>query len=444
MASRSGSASKSGNSRGRLNRKSISVDETEANPEGNEGRFNRKDKSTAETPTNREGKYNYWIPRKTEILLKLVNAELEAKDYAIRLPDNPGKRRIEEKYYEMTGDKIVFYPEMSNRLDYMRRLRYHYNLLLERTGIHVNPMGQIEMSQSWWDDRIAEAGKNGKFVKVLQSKPLPFKELLDQIYGEHDLDQDVRFSPFMLGEHIQQTQVEEASDDEIAVGETADDNGIQVAFEPMNLRVSDDEVPTREQVQCSPPHANRSSMCVRSAPTKRTNRRRVNFETQIQSGFQRMEESRTSLLDVFRSRHHQKATFGDALAVLETLEIEPMGKFWWAANGLLMNDEDIRDGFMKLRSEENKIRYLERLIGVDRFGDPCQIINLRETSNIPTSSIAVSHSHMAGFNTSASTSFGPGLGMFETTSSATSFTSLLGVLPPSSIGLSSGYGSHLA
>lgn len=152
-----------------------------------------------------------------------------------------------------------------------------------------------------------------------------------------------------------------------------------------------------------------------------------------------MEESRTSLLDVLWSRHHQKATSGDALAVLETLEIEPMGKFWWAANGLLMK----RDGFMKLRSEENKIRFLERIIGVDRFGDPCQIINLRETSNIPTSSITVSHSQMAGFNTSASTSFGPGLGMFETTSSATSFSSLLGVLPTTSIGLNSGYGTSL-
>lgn len=79
------------------------------------------------------------------------------------------------------------------------------------------------------------------------------------------------------------------------------------------------------------------------------------------------------------------------MALLETLDVVPMGSFWWAASGLLMKDEEIRDGFMKLRSEENKIRFLERLSGVDRYGDPCQIINLRETSNTLTSSARMGH-----------------------------------------------------
>ncbi|VVB15595.1 unnamed protein product [Arabis nemorensis] len=306
----------------------------------------------------------------------------------------------------MTGDKILFEPEMRN----------------------------IEMLKPWWDDRIAEFGSNGKFVKVLQSKPLPFKELLEEIYGQHDLDQDDRYSPFMRRERIQQMQEEEASDEEIAVCETPE----EISFDPSNIRASDDEFPTREQVQRSSPRVNRSSMRVRNTSTKRPNRRRVNFETQIQSGFQRMEDSRTNLLDVLRSRHHQKATFGDSLAVLETLQIEPIGKFWWAANGLLVKDEDIRDGFMKLRSDENKTQFLERLSGVDRYGDPCQIINLKETCNTPTSSVPITHSQMAGFNTTASTSFYPGLGLFETRSSGTSFSALLGTPTPNLLGSSSG------
>ncbi|VVB01753.1 unnamed protein product [Arabis nemorensis] len=46
-----------------------------------------------------------------------------------------------------------------------------------------------------------------------------------------------------------------------------------------------------------------------------------------------------------------------------------------------MNDEDIRDRFMKLRSEENKICYLQRLAGVDRLGKSCDLINLRVMSS---------------------------------------------------------------
>ncbi|CAN6999311.1 unnamed protein product [Brassica oleracea var. botrytis] len=176
----------------------------------------------------------------------------------------------------------------------------------------------------------------------------------------------LRYSPLMLWEHIQQMQTEEASDDETTVGETAQDSGIRIPSEPISLLASDDEFPTREEAHRSPPRANKSILCVQSTSTKRTNRRRVNFETQIQSGFQRVEESRTNLLDVLRSRNHQKSTFGDALALLETLDVVPMGSFWWAASGLLTKDEEIRDGFIKLRSKENKIRFLERLSGVDR------------------------------------------------------------------------------
>ncbi|CAN6811793.1 unnamed protein product [Brassica oleracea] len=169
-------SSKSGN-KSRLNRKDKSSGETSTTREGNGGRLNRKDKSIDETPANRAGKYNYWIPRKTEFLLNLVNVELKAKDYAIRLPDNPAKKRIEEKYFEMTGDKIIYEPEMRNRLDYMRRLRHHYNMLINRTGVRVNPTTeQIEMPSSWWDDRIAEAGTtNGKFIPSVAKQTSSFQ-----------------------------------------------------------------------------------------------------------------------------------------------------------------------------------------------------------------------------------------------------------------------------
>lgn len=162
-------------------------------------------------------------------------------------------------------------------------------------------------------------------------------------------------------------------------------------FVNLNLSASDEEEPrilrspvrsSREASRHSPYTSRRSSSGVRStSSTRRAYTRRSNFEAQIDGRFQQMEESRGQLLDTVRSRNNPKPTYGDALAVLESLPIEPMNTFWWEANKLLMNDEDIRDGFMKLKSEENKIRHLERLSGVDRYGNPCELVNLRVASS---------------------------------------------------------------
>ncbi|CAH2047363.1 unnamed protein product [Thlaspi arvense] len=205
---------------------------------------------------------------------------------------------------------------------------------------------------------------------------------------------------------------------------------------------SDDDFPrasqsaiaaTREQLRSSPSRTNKSTLCARKSTTRRPNRKRINFESQVQTGFERLEESRTSLLDVLRSRHNSKATFGDAVAVLETLPVQPMRKFWWEANRLLMNDEDVRDGFMKLQSEENKIQFLENLTGVDRYGYPIDIINLRGTSSSATTSLPSMHLQIAGINTNASSSFSQGYGMFDMCSSGTTFSFLLGVVPSPNI-----------
>ncbi|CAH2047172.1 unnamed protein product [Thlaspi arvense] len=389
-------------------------------------RSKRKDKSTDEP------KY-IWNSRYTESFLELVNNELKAKGYVIRLPDNPGKRRVEEKFYEMTGVKLSWEPEMKSRINYMRKLWHHYSILVNRTRVSADStIGKINMSEGWWNDIIAEFGNNGKFVRVLQSKPLPFKELLDQIYSKHDVEQDDRYSPHTLRTHLQQTLDEGASDDDIGVDETAEDNTTQT---PLDL-TSEDEFPragqsptptTRERVRSSPSRTNKSSLRVRKVTTTHTNRRRIHFETQVQAGFQRLEESRTGLLDVLRLQHNPKATFGDALVVLESLTVEPMGKFWWAANKLLLNDEDARDGFVKLRSEDNKIQFLEKLTGIDRYGLPCDIINLKGPNSFTTPYVPATHSQMAGTDTNASSSFGARYGLFETSSSGTSFSTLLGL-----------------
>ncbi|CAH2047184.1 unnamed protein product, partial [Thlaspi arvense] len=377
-------------------------------------RSKRKDKSTDE-PKN---------SRYTESFLELVNNELKAKGYVIRLPDNPGKRRVEEKFYEMTGVKLSWEPEMKSRINYMRKLWHHYSILVNRTRVSADStIGKINMSEGWWNDIIAEFGNNGKFVRVLQSKPLPFKELLDQIYSKHDVEQDDRYSPHTLRTHLQQTLDEGASDDDIGVDETAEDNTTQT---PLDL-TSEDEFPRAGQ---SPTPLLQENVYVARHPVQINQAcvfGRIHFETQVQAGFQRLEESRTGLLDVLRLQHNPKATFGDALVVLESLTVEPMGKFWWAANKLLLNDEDARDGFVKLRSEDNKIQFLEKLTGIDRYGLPCDIINLKGPNSFTTPYVPATHSQMAGTDTNASSSFGARYGLFETSSSGTSFSTLLGL-----------------
>ncbi|KAL1202546.1 hypothetical protein V5N11_020463 [Cardamine amara subsp. amara] len=403
--------------RGRSKGKGKSTDE----PERSKG----KDKSTDEP------KY-VWSPRYTEIFLELVNNELKGKNYAVRVPDNPGKKRIEENFYERTGEKLTWKPEMKNRIDYMRTLWHINSILINRTGISVINE-KINMPELWWNDRIAEFGKNGRFVRVLQSKPLPFKEILDEIYSKHDVEQYDRYSPHTLRVHLQQSQNEGGSDDDVEVDDGSEDNGSEI---PLELS-SDDEFPsdgpsptptTKEQAQSCPFRINRSNLGVRKTTIRRPNRKRNNFETQVQTRFQPLEESRTGLLDVLWSRHNPKASFGDALAELELLAVKQMGKFWWEANRLLMNDEDVRDGFMKLRSEEYKIQFLERLVGIDRYGLPCDIINLRGPASIITP-VPATHSQMAGISNIASSSYCPGYRMFEMSSSGTSFSTLLGLSP---------------
>ncbi|KAH0850022.1 hypothetical protein HID58_095859 [Brassica napus] len=149
-----------------------------------------------------------WKDRNCQVMLELVIAELRAGDYRSRMPDAAAKKRIENKYFELVEEKICWDPEITNKIGYLHKLWSINGQLIKRTGVAVDQStGQINMMQTWWADRIAvRIWNKGKFVSVLQKKPLPFKDLLDQIFGEHDVEQDERYSPHMLGQHIQQIQ----------------------------------------------------------------------------------------------------------------------------------------------------------------------------------------------------------------------------------------------
>ncbi|KAG2249755.1 hypothetical protein Bca52824_089383 [Brassica carinata] len=138
---------------------------------------------------------------------------------------------------------------------------------------------------------------------------------------------------------------------------------------------------------------------IQSMSSRRLARRKTSFETQVESGFQRVVDTRQEFLEELRSRKIQKITYGDATSVLEKLPIEQLGVFWWAANKLLKNDADIREAFVKLENEEIKIKYMESLLGIDRHGSPCNQVDLLTTSQNHFQSVRTGGSTAIGANT---------------------------------------------
>ncbi|CAN6933568.1 unnamed protein product, partial [Brassica oleracea] len=251
---------------------------------------------------------------------------------------------------------------LNSKIGYLPKLWNIHGQLVKRTGVAVDPSsGQIDMMETWWSDRIAEyGGTKGRLVHVLQKKPLPFTDLSDQIFGEHDVDQDERYSPHMLGLQLQQVQP------------TLDVDGITMVDQMQETQTAEQIVDLTSDQGC-----NRS---IRSMSSSRLPRRKTSFETQVESEFQRVVDTRQEFLEELRSRKIQKITYGDATSVLEKLPIEQLGVFWWAANKLLKNDADVREAFLKLENEEIKIKYMESLLGTDRHGSPCNQVDLLTTS----------------------------------------------------------------
>ncbi|KAF8104802.1 hypothetical protein N665_0167s0017 [Sinapis alba] len=207
--------------------------------------------SSGEARTTTDGEQLYmWKDKSCEVMLELVIAELKADDYRSRMPDNI------------------------------------HGQLVKRTGVAVDPSSrQINMMETWWSDRIAiyflytnfcysheYGGTKGRLVHVLQKKPLPFKDLLDQIFGEHDVDQDERYSPHILGLQLQQVQP------------TLDVDGITMVDQVQETQTAEPILDLTSDQGC-----NRS---IRSMLSHRLPRRKTSFETLVKSGFPRLISTR--------------------------------------------------------------------------------------------------------------------------------------------------------
>ncbi|KAG7603784.1 hypothetical protein AtNW77_Chr5g0114191 [Arabidopsis thaliana] len=81
-----------------------------------------------------------------------------------------------------------------------------------------------------------------KYITVLQNKPLPFKDLLDVIHSKHDLEQDFRYSPHILGVQLDLEQ-EPYDDDGVPADDIEEHGQTTHPFENSNLRAYDDDLP---------------------------------------------------------------------------------------------------------------------------------------------------------------------------------------------------------
>ncbi|KAL0828229.1 hypothetical protein Bca101_051907 [Brassica carinata] len=232
-------------------------------------------RTTTDGGTTREGHY-LWKDKNCKVMLELVIAELKADDYRSRMPDVAARKRIEKKYFELIGEKISWDPEITSKIGYLRKLWNIHSQLVKRTGVAVDPSsGQIDMVETWWSDRIAEyGGTKGRLVHVLQKKPLPFKDLLDQIFGE---DEDERYSPHMLGLQPQQVQP------------TLDVDGITMVDQLQETQTAEPIVDLTSDQGCNP--------SIQSMSSRRLARRKTSFETQVESGFQRVVDTRQDFLE---------------------------------------------------------------------------------------------------------------------------------------------------
>nr|VDD63569.1 unnamed protein product [Brassica oleracea] len=165
-----------------------------------------------------------------------------------------------KKYFELIVEKSSWDPEINSKIGYLPKLWNIHGQLVKRTGVAVDPSsGQIDMIETWWSDRIAEyGGTKGRLVHVLQKKPLPFKDLSDQIFGEHDVDQDERYSPHMLGLQLQQVQP------------TLDVDGITMVDQMQETQTAEQIVDLTSDQGC-----NRS---IRSMSSRRLPRRKTSFD----------------------------------------------------------------------------------------------------------------------------------------------------------------------
>ncbi|WZY73885.1 hypothetical protein YC2023_006125 [Brassica napus] len=73
------------------------------------------------------------------------------------MPNAAAKKRIENKYFELVGEKICWDPKITNKIGYLHKPWSINGQLIKRTGVAVDQStGQIVMMQTWWVDRIAK------------------------------------------------------------------------------------------------------------------------------------------------------------------------------------------------------------------------------------------------------------------------------------------------
>ncbi|CAH8283854.1 unnamed protein product [Eruca vesicaria subsp. sativa] len=237
-----------------------------------------------------------------------------------------------QAFYELTVN-IPKLTQITRKISYLRKLWNIHGQLVKRTGVVVDPSsGQTDMMQTWWSDRIV--------------KPLPFKDLLDQVFSEHDVDQDELYLPHMHGVQLQQVQP------------VSDVDGITMS-QMQETQTGETIVDLTNDQGCNRSIRSMSSHCLP--------RRKTSFETHVESRFQSVIDTRQEVLEELGSRKIQKITYGDATSLLKGYQLNssvyfgtsyPRITFPWNSN---LNEDELME-LMLLEEEEFLQRYMHPIL----------------------------------------------------------------------------------
>ncbi|CAH2060850.1 unnamed protein product [Thlaspi arvense] len=234
-----------------------------------------------------------------------------------------------------------------------------YRRLRRMTGVTVNETTQaIEMYDEWWRDRIQEILDAAK----LRTHPLTNLDILDRIFGNKHISTDDGYYPGSgVDQHTESETVTENDSETVNLGDDSD------APSP-NLN----ETPSSHNQSSKRVYGN-TARTSSSARKRGTAKASYDFVTN---------EAYMKQTEIYERAQDNKLE--QAIGSLLTLfGLQYDSSLYWGAVTVLQSNETHAHVYLTLPDDNARIRYLERMTGIDRFRT-----RSRDASSTPTRSPA--------------------------------------------------------
>ncbi|CAL9243000.1 unnamed protein product [Arabidopsis halleri] len=317
--------------------------------------------------------YFRWLPQYNSLFIELLEEEVQKINYAGTLPYQEGKKNIIKKFQQHTGFKVQW-DKFKHKHDDFRSLYAAYKRLRSRTGLSVvveEGTGKILMDEQWWKDRK----KDTPGASRLKKNPLPCIDLMHKVFGPHCAVNDHMISASQIDEIDEEDDEEEQGfeeeDDEDNFTETVPETQEATENHPIAPSMPI-EIPTHQRR--SRQGGNRGGRNTSrgrgqsSRQTTQTPRRKALMDTHLMN-IESYLSTMQNPIQMLNARNQANDDYErDSWLKLNELEdVEKFTDFWWASSEVL-RDPFEQKRFVLLRSNEERIRFLEGVTGYDRTG----------------------------------------------------------------------------